>query len=336
MSEAGLLLDCWPTSSRLESSLVMYQVLRSEHPMDYRRRLRLNLPWFVTITSGDAFPRLALVNRIPNGEEPVFGPFKSRDGAQRYAEDVLGCFNIRRCVEPIVPDLAHPGCIYGEIRQCLRPCQGAVSEAEYRAEVQKVYSFLQTNGESNLRALVKARDEAASALQFEEAANLHKIVARVKEIGKCRDDLVCDARALAGIALTNGAGDRVFRLWPMVNGLWREPQEITVEENATPESLAEESTAWLPSVTTSSKETEGDAGEHLAILVRWYYSSWRDGSWYPLRADRKFNYSACRHGDFADAERPGTNRQSWFGSVRHPVVLRARLGQLLQRGFRHR
>ncbi len=150
MSEAGLTLECWPTVSRLESALVMYAVLRSEHPADYRKRLRLNLPWFVTITCRDSFPRLAVVNRIPNGDDPVFGPFRFRDGAQTYADDVLGCFGVRRCVEPLVPNPSHPGCIYGEIKQCLRPCQGAVSESEYGTEVQKVWTFLQTNGDSNV------------------------------------------------------------------------------------------------------------------------------------------------------------------------------------------
>jgi hypothetical protein len=156
--------------------------------------------------------------------------------------------------------------------------------------VERVYGFLQTNGDSNVRALVKARDEAACALQFEEAANLHRMVARVKEIAKGRDDLVCDARELGGLALTKGAGERVFRLWPMVRGLWRPSRELKVEENATPESIAGELQAWLPSVTTTLTETEGDVGEHLALLIRWYYSSWRDGSWYPFSSDRRFNF----------------------------------------------
>ncbi len=158
-----------------------------------------------------------------------------------------------------------------------------------------------------LRLLVKARDEAASALQFEEAANLHKMVARVKEIGKRKDELVCDARVFGGVALTKGAGERAFRLWPMVNGLWRNWREITVEENATPESIAGELQGWLPSVTTDLTESEDDPGEHLAILIRWYYSSWRDGSWYPLRPDRSVQLPACRPGHLADDEgRKGT------------------------------
>ncbi len=290
MRDAGLVLECWATGSRLESSLVMYQVLLSECPADYRKRLRLTLPWFVAVTTRDPFPRLAVANRIPPGHEPVFGPFKSREGAQSYADDVLGCFGMRRCADPLAVHPDHPGCIYGEIKQCLRPCQAAVSEADYMAEVQRVHSFLATNGDSSLRVLVKTRDEAARALQFENAANLHKMIARIKEIGRDRDDLVCDARLVAGFAFTKGIGPRVLRLWPMVNGLWQQPQQMTVEENATPESMTESLKDWLPSLTADSQGMKGDPAEHLAILVRWYYSSWRDGHWYPFRSDRKISF----------------------------------------------
>ncbi len=282
MREAGFVLHCWPTSSRLESSLVMYEVLRSAGLVDFRKRLRLRQPWFVALTTRETFPRLSVVNRMPSGNEPVFGPFQFRDGAQRYADEVLGCFQIRRCADVLVPDPSHPGCMYGEIRQCLRPCQKAVTEAEYVAEVQRVYSFLSTNGDSDLRALSKARDEAARTLQFEEAADLHKTIAKLKEIGRQRDELVCDARSLSGIALTKGGTANSFRLWPMVNGLWHEPEEITVQEDDTPEAVADRVQPSVSRLTTQDLELAGDAADHLAILVRWYHSSWRDGQWYPL------------------------------------------------------
>ena len=290
MRDAGLVLSCWPTGSRLESSFVMYQVLRSDCPSDYRKRLRLNLPWFVTLTTRDPFPRLAVSRRIPSREEPAFGPFKSRDSAQLYADDVLGCFRLRRCADSLTPDPAHPGCIYGEINQCLRPCQQAISEPEYEAEVQRVSSFLSTNGDSSLAGLVSARDEAARALRFERAAELHKSIAKVKAIAEGREDLVCDVRGMGGFALTKGTGERAVLIWPMSGGLWQESHRITVGESATPDSLAGLLKESLSPFGRSNGEMEADRSEHLAILLRWYYSSSRDGYWYPIRPDKNFNF----------------------------------------------
>jgi excinuclease ABC subunit C len=266
----------------------MYEVLRTECAGDYRKRLRLSLPWFVTVTSRDRFPRVALSHRIPPGCEPAFGPFKSRDSAQMYADDVSGCFRLRRCVDALVPNPNHPGCIYGEIKQCLRPCQGLVDESQYGREVEGVLNFLSTNGESSLAPLVRAREQAAGALEFEEAANLHKLISTVKGIANSREDLVCEVRELSGIALTKGGDQGELRLWPMLGGRWQQPQRIKVDGTTTLESLVDRLRDLVPSL-RPALETTADQSEHLAILVRWYYSSARDGHWYPLRRDKKFN-----------------------------------------------
>jgi hypothetical protein len=73
----------------------------------------------------------------------------------------------------------------------------------------------------------------------------------------------------------------------MVNGLWREPLRIAVEEDDTPEAVGERLQAPVSTLTGDDSEVAGDAADHLAILVRWYHSSWRDGHWYPLRSGVK-------------------------------------------------
>jgi len=66
---------------------------------------------------------------------------------------------------------------------------------------------------------------------------------------------------------------------------------MTIAEDAAPESLSRMLKDSLPSLTTEIRPIEGDAGEHLAILVRWYHSSSRDGQWYPLRAGSQLNFT---------------------------------------------
>ena len=73
----------------------------------------------------------------------------------------------------------------------------------------------------------------------------------------------------------------------MVNGLWQQFLQITVEEDATPELVADRLQPSISTLIAEDREVAGDAADHLAILVRWYHSSWRDGHWYPLRPDAK-------------------------------------------------
>jgi hypothetical protein len=165
-----------------------------------------------------------------------------------------------------------------------------VDESEYGREVERVLNFLSTNGESSLAPFVRAREEAAAALEFEEAANFHKLISRVKAIAKTREDLVCEVRELGGIALTKGVAQGELRLWPMLGGLWQQPRPMEVDGSATLDSLAGRLKDWVSSLAASDSETGADQSDHLAILVRWYYSSLRDGHWYPFRRDKKFNF----------------------------------------------
>ena len=180
----------WVTSSRLESWLLLYALARIHFPEDYMARLRLRLPWFVALVDFHRFARLSVTNRLIRGAESVVGPFPSREAAQRYEEELLGSFSLRRCSEELNPKPDHPGCVYGEIKLCLRPCQLAVSGSEYYREAASMKEFLLTNGVGTIRSLTLARDKAAAATDFEMAAQLHKRVEKLKTAVKSRDALV--------------------------------------------------------------------------------------------------------------------------------------------------
>src|SRR5207249_4291765 len=88
-------IECWATGSRLESSLLMYELAKFHFPNRYMKHLRLRLPWFVGLTGSDPFPRVLVVNRIRRNDGTFFGPFPNRDLAQRYEQQVMGLFQVR-------------------------------------------------------------------------------------------------------------------------------------------------------------------------------------------------------------------------------------------------
>jgi excinuclease ABC subunit C len=283
-------IECWPTGSKLETSLVLYAITKELFPDSYPRRLRLRTPWFLGLTAADAFPRLAFVNRLPRRHGPLYGPFASRDLAQIYEEQVAGLFQIRRCPEILAPSFDHPGCIYGEMNQCLRPCQRAVTAEEYGAEAMRVAEFLATNGRSTLAALSVEREAASEALDFERAALLHKRIERVKGAMAARDPVVADISQFNGIALTRSNQESRFCLWPMRDGLWSDPLriEFSPEQPRTRSldaALREDLTAAL-----AANPGPGRRVEHLALFLRWHRSSWRDGEWFPFRTLGDLNY----------------------------------------------
>ena len=282
-------IEYWPAGSRLEIFLLLYELTKGYYPADYRKRLRLRLPWFVSLRERDPFPRLEVVNRIPRGSGQVFGPFANRDLAQRYEQEVLGLFQIRRCSDTLAPHTDHPGCIYGEMSQCLRPCQCAVTAQEYASEAQRVADFLATNGKSAAGALGSAREKASVDLDFERAAQIHKRLEKVNAAAACRDHVIESVDRFHGVALTRGVDALRFRLWPIAEGFWQEPLTLDMSgafETRPLDAVLRE----LLEPALSTVKTEGIRAEHLAIFSRWYYSSWRDGHWFPFRtlADLKY------------------------------------------------
>jgi excinuclease ABC subunit C len=289
-------IDYWLTGSRLETSLLVYWLARKHDPERYRQRLKLKLPWLVELLIQDAFPRLSVQNRHTTGPALSFGPFPTRDAAERFQQGTESLFQIRRCVDRLAPHHDHPGCIFGEMNLCMRPCQLAVTASEYAAEVRRVREFLESKGRNMMSVLTAARDLASEQTGFEEAARIHREIERVKVVVGLRDELVSQVEYLNGVALTRGAADRSVALWPMVAGYWQPALTMDFSmPDADSRSLDQRLREKLGSH-LSSPRSDGDRLEQIALLSRWYYSSWRDGVWFAFNDLSDLNYRALVRG----------------------------------------
>jgi len=186
---------------------------------------------------------------------------------------------VRRCQEDLVPSPAHPGCIYGEMGMCLRPCQLVVGAAEYAHEVARLVEFLRTDGRSLADAIAHSRDRLSDTMQFEEAARQHKRLEKVEDVLKLRDDLARDVDRLNGVAITRSLAPFAVEMWFMREGNWQQPQRFGFEvREGKPVSLDHSLRETFAAV-TPRKLAVRDRQEYLALLARWYYSSWREGEW---------------------------------------------------------
>ncbi|MFB3776828.1 MAG: hypothetical protein ACE141_04430 [Bryobacteraceae bacterium] len=267
------------TASRLETSLVLYDVACSLYPERYRSVLRLRMPPYLKVGLTNAFPRCYLTTRLAGSRGLHYGPFRTRAVAEEYERQFLGLFQIRRCQEDLAPSAAHPGCIYGEMNMCLRPCQQVVGPEEYSSEVARVCEFLSSDGRSQLDAVLRARDHLSETMRFEEAARLHKQVEKIQQVLGLRDELVRDVEKLYGVAVTASVAEGCVELWFLLQGTWLPPVRFSVTASggravSLDQRLREIIAALSPPV-LSARERQ----DHLALLARWYYSSFRDGEW---------------------------------------------------------
>jgi excinuclease ABC subunit C len=279
LREVARRIEYWVTASRLESAIYSYALARRHFPETYRTVLKLRMPHYVKLILTNPFPRTQVTARLASSRSLYYGPFPSRASAERFENEFLDLFQLRRCQEDLAPSPEHPGCIYGEMNRCLRPCQRVVGLEEYRSEAERVAEFLTTKGASLLRSVAAARDRLSEELDFEEAARQHARFERVHQVVRSSDDLAGDIDRLNGVAVTASAAPEEVVLWFLLKGCWQMPLRfrLSVEEGKPApldrrlrEAMAALNPARLPAL---------ERQEHLALLARWYYSSWRDGEW---------------------------------------------------------
>jgi excinuclease UvrABC nuclease subunit len=195
------------TGSEFESSLVLYDAAVALFGYgEARRRLKLHTPYFLRMRMENAFPRVYVTNKLSKrGLAEMYGPFPSRAAAERYCDAALDLFKLRRCYEDLEPYPEHPGCVYGEMKKCLEPCKQACSAEEYAAEAATVKRFFDTHGGSLMDAIGLEREEAASAMKFEEAAVLHERWHKVKAAAALADELVQPVPRLRAVIVQEAA-----------------------------------------------------------------------------------------------------------------------------------
>lgn len=267
-------VEYWLTGSQLESALVHLQLAQRYFPDDWPRLTRLRPPTFVKLTLDNPFPRTYITTRLGRGL--LYGPFMNRAAAEHFETGLLDLFQIRRCEENLAPSPQHPGCIYGEMNRCLRPCQEAVSIEEYRGEAARVEQFLNTGGASLLETAEAARDRASAEAQFEEAERLHQRVARIAEVRGLAGELARPLHHLLGVAVTPALETDAVELWFLIGGRWQAPRKFALSEIA---GAGQSMDLRLRKMAAGIDPSGFPNLEHLAILVRWHGSSWRDGEW---------------------------------------------------------
>ncbi len=270
-------VEYWPAGSRLSATLLHYTLAHEYFPDTYAQRIKLRYPAYVRLVSNNAFPRTAITTRFTGTDSLFYGPFRSRAAAEELEGQFLDLFQIRRCQEELVPAADHPGCIYGEMNMCLRPCQEMVGEAEYASEVARVREFLTSDGQSLLGTVERARDRASENMDFEEAARQHRRLEKVQQVLRLRDDMVRDAAQLCGVAVNQSIVPGSVELRFFFDGQWMPATNFRLDGAG--QSMDGRLRELAARLEPEGRMTLIRRQDHLALLARWYYSTWRDGEW---------------------------------------------------------
>ena len=278
-------IEYTPTGSDFESGFVLYQVLRSAFPRTYANRLRLRFAPLVKLHLENEFPRASITTRLGRiaGRNIYYGPFPSRVAAEKFMNDALDFFKMRRCVEDLHPDPKFPGCVYSEMKMCLAPCFRGCTDDEYRAEIVRVEDFLDSRGESLKRQMAVERDDASAKMEFETAAAIH---ARLDKLAPVLQQLpefvrrIDQANAIIVQKSVQGSQrPESVALFRVDAGALAGPLDFPISggEHTKSQSMEARIQAALTAFPAAKPATAIERMEHLAILKRWCYRGTRTG-----------------------------------------------------------
>src|SRR5664280_170747 len=285
LRERVRLLEYSPVASDFEAPFCLYRTLREVFPANYTDRLKLRFAPLLRLMLENDYPRVAVTTRIQSlkSKSAYYGPFASRVAAEKFGNDALDFFLLRRCIEELHPDPAFPGCIYSEMKMCLAPCFKGCSDERYAEESQRVQAFFESGGRSLLRQFEAERSAASESLEFERAAELHTKIEKLKAVVQQASELIRNIERIDGVMVLPSQELESVTLLKLKGGFLSDaiPFHVTprlqVGHVKTPQSMEARLSEALAAVPDQKPASAYEWMEHLALLKRWYYRTSKTG-----------------------------------------------------------
>ena len=172
------------------------------------------------------FPRMLYYRGAVDKVHQYFGPFPNGYAVKESIKLLQKVFRLRTCDETVYRNRSRP-CMLYQIDRCTAPCVGLISASEYAEDVAASMKFLRGESDEVLHDLQGKMQSAASALDFETAAQYRDKIAAlsnmmkqqaVESTGDDTDaDIIAvaqsDARYCVNLAMVRGGrhlGDKAF------------------------------------------------------------------------------------------------------------------------------
>jgi len=155
--------------SELEALIQEAELIKKHRPR-YNIRLKDDKRYpYLKVTWQDDFPTVTVTRRIERDGARYYGPYSSAKAVYATRDALRRMFPFLNC-DRVITGHDTRACMYYDIKLCSGPCIGAISRAEYRANIQRLCDFLEGKSEQVIADVRARMERAANAYQFEKAA----------------------------------------------------------------------------------------------------------------------------------------------------------------------
>ena len=207
------------TDSELEA-LVLECNLIKEHRPKYNTMLMDDKSYpFIKVTVNELFPRVMLARQMKKDKAKYFGPYTSAGAVKDTIELIRKLYHIRSCNRSLPKDIGKERpCLNYHIHQCQAPCQGYISQEEYRKSIDEVVRFLNGHYDLVLKELEEKMMAASDSLEFEKAIEYRELLTSVQKVAQKQKitDTAGDDRDI--IAMASEGEDAVVQVFFIRSG----------------------------------------------------------------------------------------------------------------------
>ena len=173
------------TDSELEA-LVLECNLIKEHRPRYNTMLKDDKTYpYIKVTMDEPFPRVLFSRTMKKDKCRYFGPYTSAGAVKDTIDLIHKLWKIRTCSRNLPKDIGKDRpCLNYHIKQCSGPCQGYISEAEYKKSVSEVIEFLDGKYNPVLTMLEEKMMAASDAMEYEQAIEYRELLNSVKQVAQ--------------------------------------------------------------------------------------------------------------------------------------------------------
>ncbi len=141
---------------------------------------------YILIAKEHIFPQLAKHRGARNRKGSYYGPFASAGAVNRAINTLQKAFLLRTCRDSIYENRNRP-CLLYQIKRCSAPCVGFIGIDDYANLVAQADSFL-TKGTGEVKIeLARKMEEAADAMEFEDAARFRDRIQALSFVTQTQD-----------------------------------------------------------------------------------------------------------------------------------------------------
>ena len=207
------------TDSELEALILECNLIKEYRPK-YNTMLRDDKTYpYIRVTLGEAFPRVLFSRQMKKDKSRYFGPYTSAGAVKDTIELIDKLYCLRTCSRSLPRDTGKDRpCLNYHIHQCMAPCQGVVSQEEYRKNVDRAIEFLNGNFQPVIKELEEQMQAASEDMNFEKAIEYRELLKAVKQIAQKQKITNSDGEDKDIIAMASDEEDAVVQVFFIRDG----------------------------------------------------------------------------------------------------------------------